>query len=117
MLRGHMLGEPTEEELGRRIRLARTESNLTQQKLAAAIGVDQSVVSRLETGRDVSTLMLTRIAKATGKDVDFFLRAEAMAETDVFLRRGDATEPAIREAVEDMRKLIEDSERLERLAR
>lgn len=107
--------EPAEEELGRRIRLARTESNLTQQKLAAAIGADQSVVSRLETGRDVSTLMLTRIAKATGKDLDFFLREEVIAETDVFLRRGDATEPAIRYAVEDMRRLIEDFERLERM--
>jgi transcriptional regulator with XRE-family HTH domain len=112
-----MAGEPTEEELGRRIRVARTDSNLSQQRLAEAIGSDQSVISRLEAGKDVSTFLLARIAKVTGKDIGFFLAAEVTSETDVFLRRGDATEPGIVGAVEDMRRLIEDHERLAGLPR
>lgn len=88
MLQVHMPEALTEEELGRRVRLARADSGLTQQELAEAIGADQSAVSRLEAGRDISTLLLTRIARATGKDVDYFLRSDAMASADVFLRRG-----------------------------
>lgn len=116
MLDSHMTEELTEEALGRRIRMARVDSNLTQAQLAAELRIDQSAVSRLEAGKDVSTLLLTKIAKATGKEIDFFLRSEPIAEAERFLRRGDATEPGIARAVDEMGKLVEDYEFLERLA-
>lgn len=37
-------------EWGRRVKQARTEHDLTQHQLAAIMGVDQSRVSRIETG-------------------------------------------------------------------
>jgi transcriptional regulator with XRE-family HTH domain len=118
MLKAHMSDELTEETLGRRIRLARTESSLTQQQLAMAIGSDQSTVSRLESGKDVSSLLLTRIARATGKELNFFLRSEVTAPPDYFrLRKGDASAPGMVSALEDISTLIEDYERLERLPR
>jgi transcriptional regulator with XRE-family HTH domain len=115
MLKAHMPENLTEEALGRRIRTARVDGKLTQQELAAAIGADQPTVSRLEAGKDVSTLVLTRIARATGKDVDFFLRPDAIAEAEYFMRDGEATEPGMVRAIDEMGKLIEDYEFLTRL--
>jgi transcriptional regulator with XRE-family HTH domain len=62
--------------LGRRIREARQESGLTQEQLAAQLGADQSKISRIERGRDLSSLTLTQIAEATGKGMDYFVSLE-----------------------------------------
>ena len=105
----------TEDALGRRIRTARLDSGLTQLELAEAIGSDQPRVSRLEAGKDVSSVVLTQIARATGKDVDFFLRPIAIAEAEYLMRDGDATEPGLVRAIDQMGKLIADYEFLARL--
>ena len=87
MLKVHMPEDLTEETLGRRIRTARLDGGLTQQELAQAISADQPAISRLEAGKDVSTLLLTRIARATGKDLDFFLRPTPLARADASSNR------------------------------
>lgn len=64
-----------QEELGRRIRQAREDANLTQRELADAIGLqDAQSVSNYERGvTEVSTRRLRRIAEATKKPLPFFL--------------------------------------------
>ena len=100
----------TEAVLGQRLRRAREEAGLTQESLAALIEIDQSSISRMEAGRDVSSLLLTRIAKVTGKDMDYFLRMSVMAEPSYFLRRGEATPDTVVRAVDQMTRLVSDFE-------
>src|SRR5438045_3111443 len=69
----------TEELLGRRVRAARKAAGLKQEDLAARIGVDQPTISRFEQGRDIGSILLTRIAAATNQDLQFFLRSEPTA--------------------------------------
>lgn len=65
-----------QEEIGRRIRQARDEADLTQQQLADRIGIETGqTISRYERGEtEVSTKRLRRIAEATGKPLSFFIQ-------------------------------------------
>lgn len=112
MSRGHKgsNGVITEEALGERVRAARAEADLTQVALAQAIGVDQPTVSRLEAGKDFSSLLLKRIATVTGRDLDYFLRSEDADEAEVFLRAGDAQGPAVKAAIADLGEFVRDYE-------
>jgi transcriptional regulator with XRE-family HTH domain len=84
---------------------------MSQQTLAELIGVDQPTISRIESGRDVSSIMLARIAQVTGQDFDFFLRAESMADMDaLLLRDGGAEAPAIERAVAQLSRFVRDYE-------
>ncbi len=61
-------------QVGRAIREARLETGLRQHELAARMGVDQAVVSRLETGRANPTAsLLADAAAALGREVVFRL--------------------------------------------
>lgn len=51
-------------ELGARIRLARKAQGWTQTQLADAAGVSRPSVARIETGDDVSTATLAKVAGA-----------------------------------------------------
>lgn len=49
---------------------ARIEQNMTQRQLAAATGIDQRVISRIETGNTNPTIRtLGRLAKGMDKDL------------------------------------------------
>lgn len=63
------------DELGRRIKQAREEANLTQQDLADRIGIKTAQsISRYERGQtEVTTKRLRQIAEATGKEMSFFV--------------------------------------------
>ena len=64
-----------EYELIQQIIQARTEQNLTQQELAAKIGIKQSNISRLENGRCNPSLdFLKKIAGGLGKELHIQLR-------------------------------------------
>lgn len=66
--------------VGQMIYDARVEAGLTQARLAALIGTDQGVISRLENAEyeGHSLAMLRRIAAALGKRVDIrFVDADA----------------------------------------
>lgn len=55
------------EDIGRRIAELRWQAGLTQEQLAAALGVNNRHVQRLEQGRvNVGALMVIRLAKALG---------------------------------------------------
>lgn len=61
-------------KLGKRIRLARVEADLTQTELANMIRAKQKSISRYETGASVPTIeSLTKIAKVLKKPAAFFL--------------------------------------------
>jgi DNA-binding XRE family transcriptional regulator len=68
--------------IGRRVASMRTEADLTQAKLADRLGVDQSLIARLEAKNPtrVPTLYtIARVADACGYDVDLVFRPKASA--------------------------------------
>jgi transcriptional regulator with XRE-family HTH domain len=61
-------------KLGKRIKLARTEANMTQGDLAEATGVLQKSISRYETGLALPTLeTLEKLSEVLGKSFGYFL--------------------------------------------
>lgn len=60
--------------LGKRIKLARVELDMTQEDLAAAIDAKQKSISRYETGMSLPTLeTLEKISKVLKKPFSYFL--------------------------------------------
>jgi transcriptional regulator with XRE-family HTH domain len=61
-------------KLGKRIKLARVEMDLTQDQLAEAIKAKQKSISRYETGLSLPSLeTLGKIAKVLKKSFGYFL--------------------------------------------
>lgn len=61
-------------KLGKRIKLARVEKDMTQAGLAEATGILQKNISRYETGQALPTLeTLEKIVKALEKPYSYFL--------------------------------------------
>ena len=61
-------------KLGKKIRLARIEADLTQTQLAQKIKANQKSISRYETGASLPSLgTLVKIAKALKKSASYFL--------------------------------------------
>ena len=60
--------------LGKRIKLARVELDLTQAELAKKIGAKQKSISRYETGASLPSIeTLVKIAKVLKKPAGYFL--------------------------------------------
>ncbi len=60
--------------LGKRIKLARVECDMTQSDLAEKISMKQKSISRFESGESIPSLKtLGKIVKATGKSYSYFL--------------------------------------------
>ncbi len=61
-------------KLGKKIKLARVEADLTQTQLAQKIKANQKSISRYETGASLPSLgTLVKIAKALKKSASYFL--------------------------------------------
>ncbi|RLZ03056.1 hypothetical protein CWC38_07740 [Kocuria tytonicola] len=70
----------TTEYLGQRIAEARTRASLTQSQLAQGVGLDRSVLAKIESGaRRVSALELNRIAQTVGVRIESLLREQVPA--------------------------------------
>ncbi len=78
------------EQIARRCRELRDEAGLTQAEVAAKVGVDQSVISRIEAGeRRVDSVMLQRLADVFGvSPAAFFAKGEDLGSPSVLLRGG-----------------------------
>jgi transcriptional regulator with XRE-family HTH domain len=65
-----------QEEIGRRVKEARDDADLTQQELADRIGIQQGqTISNYERGiTEIPSKRLRRIAEATGKPLVFFVQ-------------------------------------------
>ena len=71
----------TSEQIGQRLRIAREGRRLTQDAIAAALGLPRSAISLMESGqRQLSTLELTRLAALYGQPMDWFVRPNAPLE-------------------------------------
>lgn len=72
----------TQQELGRRIRVAREGCGLTQEEVSADVGITRSAMVHIESGkRSVSSLELDRIAYLLGRDLRGFF-AESFQDED-----------------------------------
>ena len=61
-------------KLGKRIKIARIESDMNQEQLAAAVNTGQKSISRYETGVSLPSLeMLEKIAKTLKRPFGYFL--------------------------------------------
>lgn len=101
------------EELGRRIKVARTAAKLTQQALAAAIGLKHGQdISRYERGTvEVPAHRIDLIAEATGRPRSYFTRdpsePEALSDTSL--------EEVRRQLAAEAERFAELNDRLEQL--
>jgi transcriptional regulator with XRE-family HTH domain len=82
---------PTEEDraVGQRVRLARKISKMSQQKLAAEIGVTYQQVQKYENGTDrIGAGRLFQVALSTDHPIEFFFNFDGTA-TDAESKRAD----------------------------
>ncbi|HET6183791.1 MAG TPA: helix-turn-helix transcriptional regulator [Acetobacteraceae bacterium] len=76
-------------EIGERIRIIRQQRGMTQEGLAAAVGVSRSAVAQWETGRSGQvTGNLSRIAECLGVGVEFLMHG-GEGEVAPVATRGD----------------------------
>lgn len=104
-----------QQELGKRIRLAREDAGLTQSELAELLGLGHpQSISRYERGEtEVPQRRLRRIAEATGKPLGFFLADGDEAEAPAAPLADPATLALAKQILEELRALREDVQRLE----
>src|SRR5688500_11589862 len=70
----------TKEELGRRLKIARENTRLTQEEMAQALGVSRGALAQLEGGmRPPNSLQLAKLAELYGREVGDFLKDDFQA--------------------------------------
>lgn len=70
---------PTKEELGKRLRVARFERNLTLKQVATRCGMSATHISEVERGKTSPTIgALQRIAGALGEKPSYFVREDVL---------------------------------------
>lgn len=110
----------TQQELGSRIRAAREACRMTQEQVAAYLGVSRPTVVQIEAGnRSVSSLELDRLAHFLGRDMrEFFVESfeEADALSALFRASPDVVdEPAVAERLRSCVALGHEITNLERM--
>lgn len=101
------MGYRSKEEVGAYLRTLRIDAGLSQEELAAELGVGQAAVSRIESGeRSVSARTLIVLADRYGVPASQILKDEEDALA--LLRAGDGDPEAVNAAIEEFRSCIED---------
>lgn len=78
--------KPDYKKIGRRVKEAREEKNLSQQELSKECGCTISHLSRLENGRVGASLeMLFNISVELGKSMDYFFMDEPYAKPETVI--------------------------------
>ena len=96
----------TQDQVGRRIAQLRSDRGVSQRRLAGAIGIDQSALSRVESGeRGLAVEELVAIASFLGVDASALLRSDEDA-TPLFRNEGGDEEA--HEAVTAFEAIIDD---------
>ena len=73
----------SQEELASRLKAARTATGLTQEAVAAALGLPRTAIVQIESGnRAVSTLELAKLAALYNRSIASFFEAQAPAEEE-----------------------------------
>ncbi len=116
----HMVEELSWASIGERIRESRAAAGLTQQALADEIGLERSMISKLEKGdRRIDAMELTQIARTLGFPLSHFLhpppevvsRRAAIADSSEIggseaARNAYRTEALLSEWLRDVRQLV-----------
>src|ERR1041384_4800038 len=110
----------TQQELGRRIRLARESCRMTQEDAAMHLGVSRPTFVQIEAGnRSVSGLELDKLAYLFGRDLREFVADEFQdqdALAALFRAQGDvAGDPAVLEKLRECMAMGRELTNLERL--
>lgn len=104
----------TRDEVAQRVRELREERDISQRKLAEALGIDPASMNRMEKGeRGISTGELVAIAEALHVGVDTILRVEEPA----YALRATCADGEVRESLDFFREVIADYFAVEALAR
>ncbi len=94
-------------EVGERIRALRSDAALSQRELGEVLGVDQTAVSRIETGdRALTGRELMLAADYFGVSSASIIQAEE--DTLALLRPGDAEDESVKRSLDEFRSCIED---------
>lgn len=102
-----ILSYKTQEEVGTHLRSLRVRAGLSQEELAAEVGVGQTAISRIESGeRAVSARMLILLADRFGVPASAILKSEEDALA--LLRAGDSEPEAVKASIDEFRSCIED---------
>lgn len=71
------------QEIGRRVREARIYLELSQEEVAAALGLSRPAISNIENGsRGVDAVELKKLAKVLNRSVQYFAGEEALTGQD-----------------------------------
>jgi transcriptional regulator with XRE-family HTH domain len=100
------MGYRTKEQVLEEIVRLRKERGISQTEVAEALGVDQSAVSKLESGeRGMAVAELATIAELLGVSVESLLVEED--EAAVVFRGDDPDAPEVKQAVQQADQLID----------
>jgi len=79
--------------IGKQIRKARLEKNLSQKDLANSISVRRATISDFENGKsEIGVLMLANLALSLGKPISYFFRGTKLGELVGDLENSDEEE-------------------------
>lgn len=80
-------------EIGKRIKMLRDESNLTQAKVAAYLSLDQSMIAKIEKGeRNITSDVIEKLSALFCCTVDYILFGEKQEQKcRISFRTGDLT--------------------------
>jgi len=88
----------TRKDLGERIASERERAGITQERLAATVGLERSAISRIEHGEQaVDALKLLAIADALGRHPSVFVRPPGDESTVMLMRAAGARQVHIEE--------------------
>jgi transcriptional regulator with XRE-family HTH domain len=110
-----MSTDPTRTDLGQSIAARRQELGLTQSQLGEEAGLDQTVISRIESGqRGLDALELVSLARALEIEVTDLLRSHASAQRpEVLAYRLRQQDPTVAEALSWVDRFIANLDWLE----
>lgn len=104
------------EELGQRLKELREQSGVTQAELAAALGLGQSAISRLEDGsRALTARELAAASAALGVSLNQLVAPEDPV-SPALLRAGDSNDEAVKESLRVFNDCIDEFRGIEALA-
>lgn len=106
-----------EKALGARLKELRVKNSITQSQLGEYLGVDQSYISKFESGqRQLSVLSLEKLAHLFGLPVESLLEGEFCLEQIPFSMRAKQLEPEDLESIAVINRIALNLRDMQRMA-
>ncbi|MCF0105570.1 MAG: helix-turn-helix transcriptional regulator [Holdemanella sp.] len=104
------------DEIGKRVKKLRTEGKITQEQLAQYLGVDQSLVTKLENGtRNFNVTMIDKICNLFGCSEEYLLGESDSYIPLLFSFRSNGIELEDLEGIATMNKIAMNIQYMNRL--